>query len=261
MIDFDALAEEIIEAATAGLDSSARIVMRRAKRRAPVRSIFAGTPKYSHDQIEELSSRRGERAELSGSEDKAAPNSGDSYATDTEQAYERGRNVGERSSERRATREAGLGSRSQRGAREVHAPVWWRQRRLRAAQSLLGTKGSEDEPDPDNARLTRRGRYEVSSMRAAHNTWGHTHIGGRLRDEIFATPAIRKGSGAEAWVISPTAYAKFQEYGSVHNRAHPYLRPAAAESREDIAAIVSAAIKEAIRTRGLGDVIEIVVRV
>lgn len=80
------------------------------------------------------------------------------------------------------------------------------------------------------ARLDRRGRYELKSARAIHNEM----LGGRLRDEIYATTALVDGSTISAKVISPTYYAKYQEFGTRHNPAHPYLRPAAHESEPEI---------------------------
>ena len=85
-------------------------------------------------------------------------------------------------------------------------------------------------------------------------------VGGRLRGEIFVQPAKLSGSKAEAWVISPTPYAKYMEFGTRHNRAHPYLRPALEESRGDIVAAVRAGIARASR-KGFGHVdLELTVR-
>ena len=65
---------------------------------------------------------------------------------------------------------------------------------------------------------------------------------------------------AEAWVISPTEYARYQEFGTRHNRAHPFLRPAAEESREEVVGLIADAVREASRTGGSSMDIEIVVR-
>ena len=74
--------------------------------------------------------------------------------------------------------------------------------------------------------LDRRGRYELRVGRAVHNG----SLGGRLRDEIYATKAETNGRVMHARVVSPTPYAKYQEFGTRHNPAHPYLRPALHEA-------------------------------
>lgn len=79
-------------------------------------------------------------------------------------------------------------------------------------------------------RLDRRGRWELKSGRAIHKEM----LGGRLRDEIHAVPAVVDGAMISARVVSPTPYAKYQEFGTRHNPAHPYLRPAAHESEAEI---------------------------
>ncbi len=78
-------------------------------------------------------------------------------------------------------------------------------------------------------RLDRRGRYELRSGRAVTE---RENLGGRLRDEIHAQPAEMIGGKAVARVVSPTPYAKYQEFGTRHNPAHPYLRPAGYETAE-----------------------------
>lgn len=85
-------------------------------------------------------------------------------------------------------------------------------------------------------RLDRRGRWELHSMRAAHKG----KLGGRLRDEIFSTSARIYGNTVRVEVVSPTEYAKFQELGTRHNPAHPYLRPSAYASVEDTRADLAA---------------------
>lgn len=98
-------------------------------------------------------------------------------------------------------------------------------------------------PEP----LDRRGRYELKTQRAAHKG----DLGGRLRDEIYATEASLDGKIIRCQVVSPTEYAKYQELGSRHNPAHPYLRPAGHEMksaiRSDVARSVSAAAKPLFR--------------
>lgn len=133
-------------------------------------------------------------------------------------------------------------------------PRQWHERRLSAALEHLA------EYEQDEGPLTRQGAYEVRSKRAGFSTWGHTHIGGRLRGEITAMPVSITGNMAEAWVISPTPYAKYQEFGTRHNRAHPFLRPAAEESRDAVVQAIAAAVKEASQQGGSSMEIEVVVR-
>lgn len=96
------------------------------------------------------------------------------------------------------------------------------------------------------SRLDRRGRYELKSGRSVHKG----ELGGRLRDEIFSTAARIEGHKISARVESPTPYAKFQEFGTRHNPAHPYLRPAMHQSigeiKTDIGQSVAAAGRQAV---------------
>jgi len=106
--------------------------------------------------------------------------------------------------------------------------------------------------------LTARGRYELKRGRAFFGAkdendsfhqvkrpegWSGDHedrrgirvvetrLGGRLRNEIYTTPPVRRGQWIWVWVVSPTPYARYQEFGTRHNRAHPFLRPALYEAR------------------------------
>lgn len=99
------------------------------------------------------------------------------------------------------------------------------------------------------SRLSRRGRYELRSGRSVHGG----ELGGRLRDEIYAEEAQIEGRHIRARVVSPTPYAIHQEIGNRHNAAHPYMRPAAHESTDElkagIAHRVAGATRAAIRGR------------
>jgi HK97 gp10 family phage protein len=81
-----------------------------------------------------------------------------------------------------------------------------------------------------NNPLTTRGRYELRTGRANIQVGSRTYLGGRLRSEIYAEPASG-GPVFIATVLSPTPYAKYVEFGTRHNRAQPYLRPALADQR------------------------------
>jgi HK97 gp10 family phage protein len=65
----------------------------------------------------------------------------------------------------------------------------------------------------------------------AGGTVATTTLGGRLRGEIHVEGPIQAGSIIAAKVVSPTYYAKYQEFGTRHNRATPYMRPAVAKLR------------------------------
>lgn len=76
---------------------------------------------------------------------------------------------------------------------------------------------------------------------------GNISVGGRLRDEIYRTQVYQSGSKLYGDVVSPTEYAKYQEYGTSHNRAHPYMRPALYDMRGRFQQIVA----RSMRTRGM----------
>ena len=155
----------------------------------------------------------------------------------------------------------------------------WRERRLSAAADYLAEYDAERESqklgnDPRGAVLDRRGAYEVRLALASswhHNPrsarslrWGHAYVGGRLRNSIRALRPKTSGTGyAEAWVIAggeEAPYAKYQEFGTRHNAAHPFLRPGLAESRAEVVSRIAAAIRDASRTGGSSMEIEIEVR-
>jgi len=105
-------------------------------------------------------------------------------------------------------------------------------------------------------RLDRRGRYDLKTMRAAHQG----QLGGRLREEIFSTQARIYGHRVTVKVVSPTEYAKYQELGTRHNPAHPYLRPAAHETVEGVRADLKKTMPGVIRGR-LHATIPVVIRI
>lgn len=60
---------------------------------------------------------------------------------------------------------------------------------------------------------------------------GAMSLGGRLRSEIYRTEVKKTGSKIYGDVVSPTFYARYQEYGTSRHRAQPYMRPALYEMR------------------------------
>ena len=238
-MSFERLGDVILEAAANALGVGAQLVEARAKYHAPVRSVFAGTPQPSprRVQIDE-----------------------DEWETQYSD-YVRELNLGEVMADRRAMIRAGLPPRSMAGVEVQHAPVWWQHRRLSNLEGML--QRHEYYMEPYAGYLSSRGASEVRTKRALFSTGGRQHIGGRLRGSIHATKAVISGRSAEAWVLAggdEAPYARFQEYGTRHNIAHPFLRPAALESQEDVAAIVGAAVRQASRTGAGRTQIEIVVR-
>lgn len=85
-----------------------------------------------------------------------------------------------------------------------------------------GGSGYEHSP------LHARGRFELRTGRSLfkRRDTGETTLGGRLRGEIEMIPAVPSDKRIKAKVVSPTYYAKYQEFGTRHNRATPYMRPA-----------------------------------
>jgi HK97 gp10 family phage protein len=67
---------------------------------------------------------------------------------------------------------------------------------------------------------------------------GETTLGGRLRDEIFPGSVRQTSTGWSGDVVSPTYYAKYQEYGTSRHRAQPFMRPALYEMRKRLPVIV-----------------------
>lgn len=90
--------------------------------------------------------------------------------------------------------------------------------------------------------LTSRGRYELRSGRAVFRSASGSTLGGRLRGEIHTVHAESGGTRWVARVVSPTPYAKYVEFGTRHNRAQPYLRPALEQVRESFRARCRAAV-------------------
>ena len=229
MLDFDALTNAILEGAMAGLGRGAKIVEARAKARAPVRNIFGNVYSFR-------------------------PKSATEFASDL-------RHVSTKTIEEMAGGDIGHFGTRWRGPRDLtkQGLAQWRERSEEAAQEHLARyEAGDDTP------LTRRGAHEVRTMRARFHSvreGGEVTVGGRLRGEIHSTRVVRTGGGqAEVMVISPTPYAKYMEFGTRHNRAHPFLRPALEESRGDVVAQVASAVAEASK-KGLGGVqLEISVR-
>lgn len=235
MLDFEAILQGVYEGAVQALGQGAQIVAQRAKARAPVRRLFSDGGQGIHlktaGEIESVRSARDAVFKAGGPPTVVRP-------------------------ERLGEATTVYGKRP---------PTHWRERRTTAAAKLLTQYDTEMSRRkagfaPQKTMLTRRGAYEVRSKRANFAVWEHLKVGGRLRGEIYATDPSVSGERAEAWVISPTEYAKYMEFGTRHAAAHPFLRPAAEESRSEVVALVANAVREALPHGGANVAIEIVVR-
>lgn len=87
------------------------------------------------------------------------------------------------------------------------------------------------------AKMLRKTALHVSAS-------GDMTVGGRLRDEIFSSEIMRSGLTMYGDVIAPTEYAKYQEYGTSHHRAQPFMRPALYEMRNRFPVIVKRAMRK-----------------
>lgn len=240
VIDFDIIAQRVFDAAVEALGAGAATVESRAKAHAPVRQMFEGRG-YAVAFKSAAEIHRGVpiRQALGMSREGTSKNPAPLTAAPME----------------------GWG----RTATQKPARLW-KSRRLAEANRLLEDYSAEMSRReaggvPTPTRLTTRGAYEVRTKRAVYSTFGHLGVGGRLRGEITATPPRITGSRAEAWVISPTPYAKYQEFGTRHNAAHPFLRPATEESRGEVVGLIADAVREASRTSAGRAEITIVVRI
>jgi len=251
VIDFEALAQQVFDNAVMALGAGALLVQERAQHLAPVRHIFSGD-RYTirRKRASEIESDRLIRAQLGLSVEGSVDNP-------------RPKTVRTKSPLRKtepSNRWAGTYGR--------RPPPKWRERRMRVAQQHLADYQSEmasrkagNPPQPTV--LDRRGAHEVKSKRASSLRWGHAYIGGALRDSIKAWAPEVSGTYAEAWVTAGNQdvdYAKYMEFGTRHAAAHPYLRPALAETRAEIVSRIAAAIRESSRTGGSHLDIELEVR-
>ena len=218
---FEQVNQNIKEAAVASLSRGAEIVAERARQRAPVRKIFSGgTGRIRWRTAAEVESDRSIRKALGLGPETMKPAS-----------------MKARPGSPRAggyARSVVIPNTANTGVDEMRAI----NPRRRGLNRLIHPEAAQA--------LSRRGRYEVRSRRADFNRM----VGGRLRGEITAIPAALRGNRIEARVISPTPYAKFQEFGTRHHPAHPFLRPALRESRSQVLSDLKSSIRGAIRQSG-----------
>lgn len=228
---WEAIEAAVKAAAVAALDQAALIVEERAKARAPVRNIFAGgSMRVRFKTRAEVVADREIRRRLGlGREYIAAPR--------TRLRSRRGMGKAKVATQFDTANNPGVSE----------------------ARRYLGRRAGGLSPVA-TANLHRRGKYEVDNREGSGNrprALYKGHIGGRLRGEITAVPAKGTAHQYVAMVVSPTPYAKYQEFGTAHNAAHPYLRPALHESAPEIRRVMRSAVRAAIRGEKITDVEEI----
>jgi len=224
MLDFNSILSRVLESVAVGLSEGATIVAERARQHAPIRKVFGGGRRQmrflsvaEHEQIKGMRSALGLQAFGSAGPPRAL-----------RVASQHVVNNFSASSKRRQF--ATVVTRGNSANMNVPA--------MRALGSTPGTLWS---PRAEQ-HLTRRGKSELKSMRANYKG----SLGGRLRGEIYVVPATVGGKTVKAMVVSPTSYAKYQEFGTRHHPAHPFMRPAAEESGGQVVKAVRASLGPAL---------------
>lgn len=224
MIDFAALAEAMREQLVEALADGAETVVISAKAKAPVRKVFKGGRRsIRFKTVAEIGADRPLRRRLGLGPEFAAPPGA------------------------RGAGKASIFARQTTRPDSANVPFRPLDRRLSRSGHHLHFRWLE-------ARLSSRGRWELASGRAFHKGF----LGGRLRDEIAADPVQVDGERITVDVVSPTPYAKYQEFGTRHNPAHPYLRPALHESASTVVGGLAHAVDQVAR-RGVAVTDEVIV--
>jgi len=237
MIDFSLLQNAIHEAVSLGLGEGAEIVAKAARAKAPVRRIFSNRgPEIGLKTAGEMEADKDVRASLGlsveGSRNNPAP------------TIVRGRVPPRRWSDRRLAQADKL-----LADRDAVMARYWSGKDPASASNPSRLKAFHAAQIPWRTALSARGAYEVRTRRAVGRFGGHRTIGGTLRDSIRAELPTRRGGKSTAWVIATAPYAKYMEYGTVHAAAHPFLRPAAAESQQKVANVVGEWVRYAATSR------------
>lgn len=114
------------------------------------------------------------------------------------------------------------------------------------------TRSGETVQTSGGRALTTRGKYEVRMGRANFRSPddGITRVGGRLKGEIHMEGPIIEDGIIWGYVVSATKdpetgtlYPWYQEFGSAHNRPHPFMRPGLHESRGRLRRDVKGAVR------------------
>lgn len=225
MLDFGAFVETLQSAVAGALEESAEIVVAAAKAKAPVRKIFEAddTRTIRFKSASEVESDRDIRRALNLGPEIVAPKN--TWVTPYEKSPF---------------------ARVTTSPDRYNLPWNSRERRIiKTRDGGLRVSGWAG-PGHPHKELSARGRWEL--------LYGHTraisshykgHLGGRLRGEIDKGEVEQEKERATIEVISPTAYAKYQEFGTRRHPAHPFLRPALHESGSEFASIVAEAVGKA----------------
>lgn len=112
--------------------------------------------------------------------------------------------------------------------------------KTQSSPKILSAVSAEDVNVAGGKALTSRGRYEIRSGRANFRSPGGTvRVGGRLKGELHLEGPIRTPGVIWWYVVSSTKdpetgrlYPRDQEFGTVHHKAHPFMRPGLHESRD-----------------------------
>lgn len=261
-IDWDGISSSLLTGATAGLIAASKYTERQAKKYAPVRAIFKrdrapkgvlagnGGSADSFDYSRWRRARpRNRRIDLPASASyplHRGPNYGNSNSFIPVLHYQaREGSVVLTGDMRRFSPTA--------RALSPNAQVY-------KSVNRQGARATRIDP---NVFLSAAGRAEAKSGRAVYRsvtkatfetidgkivrvpvkTRDYVRLGGRLRGEIFAAPPQREKDQLVSYVISPVPYGKPQEFGSRHNRAHPFMRPALYDTRRVLVAEVAKGIR------------------
>lgn len=254
--------QHFVDASIKGANAAADRALPRIQKHAPVRHIFAGTTHTESHGFRVPKQIRFQRPEVGGAI-----------------AGRFNRDVGRGGELADNTIETSTSSVSRLGHPNALIPVF-RTRKPGYTQLASGdlrrTSGAELSPvrtdivfrqgsklkagksivAPGTNLLTAHGRYEVKSGRANFLSSAgvgerpQMRVGGRLRGEIYIEPATYDGKEVWAYIVSPTKdpvtgypYNRAMEYGSLHNRAHPFMRPGLHESRDDLTREVGRNVK------------------
>lgn len=263
-VDWNAISSQLIGGAITGLNATIRFTRDRAMKHAPVRAIF---PRGRRGK--EFSGGFGRGAAGAAGYEQWKRSRAKNHRIDVPQNNfsESGPRYGQNNSFIPVMRYMDL-----RGTTVVTGDM----RRYNPSDRMMsahvggfekvGRRGpaTELEIDP-NQYLSGRGRLEAKTGRAKYREVTKSHLmvnrntgkivrvadrerdfyrlGGKLRGEIFAVPARRQGNFLWGYVISPVSYSAPQEFGTRHNRSHPYMRPSLYESRTELRTQVTRAVR------------------
>jgi hypothetical protein len=252
VLDATYLVRTIMESSEQGLREALEEVMSIAKDMAPVRSIFKIPRRrnYLYSQSLATGARfvglNGKAYRMSAATAKYAPVAPGGMPARTGRSFQRGTGLQTGKSSSRVTGRANstspviktqygyVGGKSKVGGTDSRAL-----RKVLHSQSGSGFELEHKEIRVNGHTigtsdlLSQRGRYEVMSGRAKTGVGpGDLEIGGTLRDSIHIEGPFASKGGFYGFVTAFAEnekglnYGYFMEFGSRHNRPHPFMRPA-----------------------------------